>query len=243
MDTLAPLLFSLFLAAAAVTIANGRALMGPELAAERFGRVGIVRPADAPDAAAPPAFVARLQHRERAALVGSGAAALLATVLAWVLGFTPASPIIVMVGAQLGRVAVLAVLGAREASALSDGPRLSTGQRLTLRDYLPGWVLPALRVIQVVVGVLAVVLAPSQHRVWVALAALVSLVVAVGADVLAVWLAGSPLRASSVDERGWAEALRREDVVTLVMSGPMVTVVACARPEPPGGWWGVVWLV
>lgn len=245
MDSIALLVFLLFMAAMAVTWANAPALMGRDIGAERFVRNGIWRPEDAPNSDAPSAFVERVRRRERVALFGSAAAALVGVGVAFWLGELANSFLAVVTVTYLGRAATLAVSSAREASRFGGGPRLSRGRRLTYLDYIPRWGVVGFLLLQLGFTV-AVLLAPSVDeatRPWLVGGLIASWVVAAAGCALAAWLAGSPLPAASLSELGWADALRRADVVFLLNVGPMSSVVLFTVIRSIPLWWTLAYLV
>lgn len=240
MEIIAPLVVALMLAGSAVTMANGRALMGEDLLAERFARNGIVATPGAPAVDAPEGFIRRVRRRERVALFWSAALALAGALLAVFAGLGLTGYLLVFVGALLGRTAAVAVLGAREARLPDAGPRTSRGRRLALSDYVPGWGIGLFAALQVVACAAALVLIPGDaSRPWVVAGALVALVVGVAAVALAAWLAAAPLRAADRAELGWGEAQRREDIMTLVPAGPVAALAVFSLGGAP--WLSLPW--
>ncbi len=186
MEIIAPLVVALMLAGSAVTMANGRALMGEDLLVERFARNGIVASPGAPAVDAPEGFIRRVRRRERVALFWSAALALAGALLAVFVGLGLTGYLLVFVGALLGRTAAVTVLGAREARLPDAGPRTSRGRRLALSDYVPGWGIGLFAALQVVACAAVLVLSPGDaSRPWVVAGALVALVVGVAAVALA----------------------------------------------------------
>lgn len=231
LDALGTLAFSLLVGASAVFIASGRAYRGADLVHDRLTRWGTRRPPTAPSGDAPEAIVARLKTRERAALIGSSGAVLVAIVLLF-----PQEPaldayLVYLVAAILGRSAVLGVLGACDAWAASAGPRISRGVRLGLADYVPRWAVPALLASQLAFSVVALLVAgPQRGRVAVVL--VMALLVAIGADLVAARLAASPMAAASASELGWVDAFRAEDIGQLLLVGPLTAGVVLGVPLP-----------
>ena len=231
LDALGTLVFSLLVGASAVFIASGRAYRGADLVRDRLTRWGTRRPPTAPSGDAPEAIVARLKTRERAALIGSSGAVLVAIVVLF-----PQEPafdayLVYLAAAILGRSAVLGVLGARDAWAPTAGPRISRGVRLGLADYVPRWAVPALLTSQLAFSVVALLVA-GPYRGHVTVVLVVALIVAIGADLVATRLAASPVRAGSGAELGWADAFRAEEIGQLLLVGPLAAGVVLGVPLP-----------
>ena len=231
LDAFGTLAFSLLVGASAVFIASGRAYRGADLVHDRLTRWGTRRPPNAPSGDAPEAIVARLKTRERAALIGSSGAVLVAIASLFPHEPTLDAYLVYLAAAILGRAAVLGVLGARDAWAPTAGPRVSRGARVGLADYVPRWAVPVLLASQLAFSVVAVLVAgPYRGRVTVVL--VVALTVAIGADLIAARLAASSMAAASTAELGWADALRAEDIGQLLLVGPLAAGVVLGVPLP-----------
>ena len=216
-------IFGLVQAGVAFLLANGRALLPEETLRERFVRNGIFKALGTPDADAPEGFVRRLRDREGRASVVSALAMLPGlTTLGALPNPSAAFPILVSL-AYAGRLLALAVLGAREASAAADGPRVSRGRVVTLADHVPAWAIGVIVALQVafVVAAAWLVTGPGWHP-WALFASLVLTAACVAG---AAWLARQPQRAEDATELAWSDSVRREDVVALLTLGPTATMV------------------
>ena len=228
--------FEVMLVVAVVTVTNGLGLAGQDLLGPRLSRRGLSYPLDAPAGDAPAAFVARVRRRERTAYFGSAVAAALGAVGAFVAGLTLGAYLLILIGAHLGRVLVLVLMDAGDARDPAVGPRRATGGRALL-EFVPPAGLALMAATQAVVTVLLTVVAylwaPDAFSMIAAVVAAATALFVV-AGLAALWLAHQPLRATSVAERGWADATRRYDIVMLLTVGPVASLAAFAVGDGPG---------
>lgn len=223
MPTALVIVFTLALGFIVVCAVNASALMPRSMLRERY-----LKDAAAPGAVevdAPDAVLDRVQARNRVALIVSALCTAAAAVALPFLEFPAIQRLVsvLLLAAAVPMLMTRALMSGERGAARLAG---HTDEQPTIADYLPVGLVAALVAAQVVFLGVYVSLSLAQQpddRGWVYAWAVASAVATAASLVVVVWRVRQP-RPADVVGRYWADRLRTDDLVGLVVIGPVIAL-------------------